>query len=63
MRWTCLSEICHTFAETRDIPFHNYVASTSQYASTLGKGRQLKEDSRGFHVGDARGGTADVCFA
>jgi hypothetical protein len=28
--------ICHTFAATRDTPFHNYVRSTSRYTPALG---------------------------
>jgi hypothetical protein len=28
--------ICHTFAETRDTPFHNYMSSAGQYAAAPG---------------------------
>ncbi|HEU5413175.1 MAG TPA: hypothetical protein VFW31_05435, partial [Candidatus Angelobacter sp.] len=28
--------VCHTYAETRDTPFHNYVRSQSAYASAIG---------------------------
>jgi hypothetical protein len=28
--------VCHTFAETRDMPFHNYTRSTSAYAPAPG---------------------------